>query len=199
MPNKTVAIIPYKGNKSSKSRLRESWNNTKVDILLPILAEKVIQELNLSEYVSTIYLLTRNHNITLKGTYSILEDKEHDLNSALNKAVNSVSGENILIVMADLPFINSTIIDDIVKQLDKLEVVLAPSQDNGTSILAFNRKTPLEFVLGKDSSKKFKEQFTRKRLNFKILEHKKSFKDIDILDDVEFLPQSIKNKLEGNN
>ncbi|MFW9853261.1 MAG: hypothetical protein ACFFDS_09970, partial [Candidatus Thorarchaeota archaeon] len=89
-------------------------------------------------------------------------------------------------------------------KLHKMEgkIILAPTLDNGTSILSFNRSDKFPFLFGLNSALRFKEIFKKKGLNFEILIHENFYNDIDTFKDLikisklDFIPEWLKRILE---
>ena len=108
--------------------------------------------------------------------------------------------------MADLPLINTETITKIIK-LCKMEgkIILAPTLDNGTSILCFNKRVKFPFLFGKNSSLRFKEKFREDGLDFELLEHEEAYNDIDTfkdllkLSELKSIPEWLKKILESCN
>ncbi|MHA1304059.1 MAG: 2-phospho-L-lactate guanylyltransferase [Candidatus Heimdallarchaeaceae archaeon] len=181
---KVGVIVPYRGERTDKSRLRPNLDSQTVDELLLEMVQNVIYEIMKVSRIRNIYLLTKNANIGFNGNYRVFLDKQSDLNAAVAEAKEEIKEEIILIIMADLPLIKCEDIEIILNSLENYEVVIAPSGDNGTSVLGFHKHINLEFVFGNESSIKFKEQLEKHKIRFKLLKHKKSFMDIDELNDI---------------
>jgi len=183
---KTAFLIPYKGTNKAKTRLRRKLNGEIVDKLLFRLFGVVIQELSEMKIEKSIYILTKNANLHLNDNCTKIIDKKDDFNEAIVEAVKDLSEENIIIIMADLYKIRKKEIWRIIKLRKKYSVVIAPSENDGTSILAFSKKllSEIEFCFGNNSSLIFEKQFKQKGINYFKLRYKNVFKDIDNLEDI---------------
>jgi len=84
-----------------------------------------------------------------------------------------------------MPLIKSEDIEKILKlHQEKHEVVLAPTTDNGTSILCFNREINIPRFFGKHSALRFKEWFEENSIPHCILKNNDAFRDIDTFKDL---------------
>lgn len=182
---KIGVLIPYRGTNLDKSRLRESITSKVVDDLLYQMTQHVINVSTSLGEEYNIYLLTKNESVKFKGDFKILKDQGNTLNESIELSVDSLEEDTILIIMADLPLIRR---EDLVKivNLHKtgLEVVVAPSADNGTSILCFSSKLIFPFVFGINSALKYQKIFSEKRIKLRLLEYEKHYRDIDTFKDL---------------
>jgi 2-phospho-L-lactate guanylyltransferase len=197
-------LIPYRGTDTDKSRLRKNLTSKLVNELLYQMTQQVIDASTAFGGESRTYLLTKSNLIKFDGDYTILEDQGEALNDAIKLAVESLKEEIVIIVMADLPLIKKDNLEEIVN-LHKLngEVIIAPSDDNGTSLLCFNSKDSFSFVFGNNSAIKYQEIFTNKNIKFKILEHEYCYRDIDTFKDlieikkIVSIPSWLKNIIDA--
>ncbi|MHA2357201.1 MAG: 2-phospho-L-lactate guanylyltransferase [Candidatus Heimdallarchaeaceae archaeon] len=182
---RTGILIPFRGTKKDKSRLRNEISEEIVDELLERMIQHVIDVCMESEFEKEIYILTKNETIELEGDYRILQDQGEDLNDSINKARGLIEEDTIIIIMADLPFLNSRIVEQIINShKEDNQIVIAPSDDNGTSILCFNTKSNFPFVFGQKSSIRFEELFKKNNIDFLLLEYEETYRDIDTFKDL---------------
>ena len=191
--SKNAIIIPFRGLKKDKSRLRRDFSNETVERLLYSMVKRTLKVVMKLDYEKEIFLLTKNKNVKFDADYNLLLDEGEDLNEALEKALRKIKADNYVILMADLPLINKENIEYILSYIsEKKEVVLVKSQDNGTSVIAFPNKfsfiSPL--VFGANSSKRFIEIFEKNKIPFKLIEKAAWGMDLDTRKD---LKEIIKN------
>ena len=87
--------------------------------------------------------------------------------------------------MADLPLIKNEHIKEILDKVRNSEsIVLAATNDKGTSVLCFKKVIRFPFLFGLNSAEKFKEYFDRSRFSSLILNHEFAYQDIDTLKDL---------------
>jgi len=196
-------LIPYRGTQKDKSRLRIDLDDKLVDSLLNKTIKHVVKEVSKVRMEKTIYLLTKMENIDFNEINTILQDQSNDLNIAIEEAIREIEEEIIVIIMADLPLIKTENLEKIIKLHRKEgKIIIAPSPDNGTSILCFNKKIKFPFLFGKNSSLRFKENFKGNRIDFQLLTHEKSYNDIDTFKDLielsklNFIPDWLRKMLE---
>lgn len=183
-------LIPYRGTNKGKGRLRKDIDDSTVDNILFEMTQHIIEESSKIDYQNNIYLLTRNQNTEFKGSYNSLVDEGDDLNDAVSLASKKLEEDIVLVVMADLPLISKDELEKTIYLLQETNhVIIAPSQDNGTSLLGFVKGSLTEFVFGKNSSYKFQEIFETNKIPYHIFDYKKSFKDIDTFKDLTEIAQ----------
>jgi len=187
----TIAIlIPYRGTNKGKGRLRKDIDDSTVDNILFKMTQHIIEESSKIDCQNNIYLLTRNQNTEFKGSYNSLVDEGDDLNDAVGLASKKLEEDIVLVIMADLPLISKDEIEKTIYLIQETnQAIIAPSQDNGTSLLGFVRGSLTEFVFGKNSSYKFQEIFKTNKIPYHKLNYKKSFKDIDTFKDLTEIAQ----------
>ena len=190
----TVAfIIPFRGTNNDKSRLRLDLEDAIVEKLLFLMFQHVLSEINKVELDKVVYVVTKNTSLPINNKVILLEDNEHSLNAALTTAISKVTEDNIIIVMADLPYISSLELQNVSQiLLGETDVILVPTEDRGTSLLGL--KKPLSFPLsfGIKSFEKHISIMKSKGLTFFVPNDKELFRDIDTLKD---LKESFQNNL----
>ncbi|MHA1552516.1 MAG: hypothetical protein ACTSQC_11290, partial [Candidatus Heimdallarchaeaceae archaeon] len=121
----------------------------------------------------------------------ISEDQGNNLNDSLQKFAAKMNEDIIMIIMADLPLINNSHINNILETVEQEEkVIIAPAKDNGTSVLCFNRNTTFPFFYGKKSAKRLSDYLTKASINHQVLEYDFWYQDIDTLKDLIDLNQN---------
>jgi len=201
---KVGVLIPFRGTSLDKSRLRKSISSEVVDELLYQMTQQVIlASTSLSEDYNT-YLLTKNESVSFNGDFTTLKDQGEVLNDSIKLAKKSLEEDIILIVMADLPFVRKEDLERIAN-LHKTcrKVIIAPTSDNGTSLLCFNSKDSFDFVFGCNSAIEFQKIFTEKRIKFQLLKYEKYYRDIDTFKDlseiksIDFIPNWLKKIVDA--
>jgi len=192
-------LIPFRGTVTDKSRLRKEITKDIVDKLLKQMIQHVIKECMELEFEKNIYVLTKNDTVVLEGDYIILQDQGENLNDAIKKAKGKLEEDMLIVIMADLPFLKNEVVERIINMYRKKnQIIIAPSNDNGTSILCFDTNANFPFVFGQKSSMHFQELFKNNNLQYTLLDYEISFKDIDTLKDLieigrlESLPEWLK-------
>lgn len=182
---KKAILIPYRGTISDKSRLRSNLKEELLEKLLKQVTQNVINKTLQVKDVSKVYILTHKPDLEFQGNYYILKDKADELNSSILKALDFVSEEIIAIVMADLPLLTSTDIEEIFEEHIKMnKVVLAPTEDKGTSIICFDKVIKFPGVFGKNSSIRFQEFFEKNKVGFYLKPYNETYRDIDTFKDL---------------
>ena len=178
-------VIPFRGTKLDKSRLRKDFEENLVEDLLQEMMQHVINEVSIIEEAQSIYLLTKKDIVNFEGNFEILKDIGNNLNDSLEKAFKFIEEENIIVTMGDLPLLNKK---DVMIVIEKIKegnnAVLAPTSDNGTSILGFSKHVSFPLAFGVNSALKFKEIFNERKIRHVILPHVKGYRDIDTFKDL---------------
>ena len=130
-------IIPYRGTVNDKSRLRSNLKDTSVEDLLYHMTQNLVDEISKIESSFNLYILTKKEELDFSGCFSVLQDKGEELNESLKEAFKEVQEDIIIIIMADLPLIKSEDLQFILnKYTNEKNIMLGPTPDNGTSIIA---------------------------------------------------------------
>ena len=100
--------------------------------------------------------------------------------------------QSILILMPDLPFLSTNFIQSLVNNINETEVLIVPSLSDdmmkrGTALLYMRRPDLIPFYFGETSNRRFIEEVKTKKLKFHVLESDLEAKDIDTLEDVQYL------------
>ncbi|MCE7743050.1 MAG: NTP transferase domain-containing protein [Candidatus Heimdallarchaeota archaeon] len=191
-------IIPYRGTVSDKSRLRSDLNLTILEQLLSNITQNVIYEALKVKGIDKVYVLTQKSELEFYGNFEILIDRVGDLNGSILTALREIDEETIVITMADLPLITSTHIENILENHIKTsDVVLAPTEDKGTSLVCFSKTHSFPGLFGKNSSLRFKEFFENNSIGIALLTYNEAYRDIDTFKDLikiannELLPNDL--------
>lgn len=185
-------LIPFRGTRKDKSRLRESMDDHLVDELLRAMFIHVLNEVVQIKLDKTIYILTtKKHLDFCRYKHEIINDTGDNLNKSLTEAIIHVKEEIVVIIMADLPLVTKKEILVTIQNLQRYDVVIAPSDDKGTSVLAFKRNINCPFLFGKNSSLNFLRYFKKTRHKVKMLKYSQKFRDIDTFKDILHLQNII--------
>jgi len=178
-------IIPFRGTISDKSRLHSVLNHKMLEKLLSLVTQRVIKESLQVEGINQVYILTQRDRLPFQGEYKLLKDKGNDLNSSVFTAIEEVHEKIVVIVMADLPLITSDKIQEIIQEHIKSgKVVLAPTEDKGTSVLCFDKQCNFPGLFGKESSMKFIEYYNNNSVGVSLMEYDEAYRDIDTFKDL---------------
>ncbi len=191
-------IIPYRGTILDKSRLHSVLDLKILEQLLNKVTQNVLNEVLQIEGIDKVYVLTHKSELEFQGNYDLLKDKGKELNDSILHALDDIEQEIVTIVMADLPLIKSTHIEEILEDYLKTNsVILAPTEDKGTSIICFNKTYGFPGLFGKNSSLKFKDFFERNPEGIILKTYREAYRDIDTFKDLikiannELLPNGL--------
>ena len=193
------AIVPIKPLRRGKSRLasvlsekdREQLNQTLLIKTIRCLKEiKEIDQILIVSYDPSALTISRDY-----GVRTVQESPNTNINKALRKGTMAAMAFNvssILIVPADLPFIEPEVIRGMLAKSQKQpEIIITPDRRmNGTNALFINPAGILEYDFGNWSFSKHVEQAERKKIRIEIYNNDKLSFDLDIPEDLEYLRQS---------
>ena len=87
--------------------------------------------------------------------------------------------------MADLQLLKTEDVERVIIEVKQNhKIVLAPTFDNGTSILGFYKDMLFPLLFGDNSAKKFQKMFLEKDIENKLLTYSDRYKDIDTFKDL---------------
>ncbi len=193
------AIVPIKPLRRGKSRLasvlsekdREQLNQTLLIKTIRCLKEiKEIDQILIVSYDPSALTISRDY-----GVRTVQESPNTNINKALRKGTMAAMAFNVsslLIVPADLPFIEPEVIRGLLAKSQKQpEIIITPDRRmNGTNALFINPAGILEYDFGNWSFSKHVEQAERKKIRIEIYNNDKLSFDLDIPEDLEYLRQS---------
>jgi 2-phospho-L-lactate guanylyltransferase len=193
------AIVPIKPLRRGKSRLatvlsekdREQLNQTLLIKTICCLKEiKEIDQILIVSYDPSALTVSRDY-----GVRTIQESPNTNINKALRKGTMAAIAFNvssILIVPADLPFIEPDAIRELLSKSQKPpEIVITPDRRmNGTNALFINPIGILDYDFGMWSFRKHVEQAERKKIRIEIYNNDKLSFDLDIPEDLDYFKQS---------
>ena len=132
------AVIPYK-KENAKSRLSSVLTLAEREEFVELMLKDVISALSKAK-VDNIDILTTSANGVADDIKANVIENKAGLNEALNEYLAGIN-EPVMIIMADLPLINSHHIHDITT-MDK-DITIVPGKGGGTNILHI--KEPAQF------------------------------------------------------
>jgi 2-phospho-L-lactate guanylyltransferase len=193
------AIVPIKPLRRGKSRLatvlsekdREQLNQTLLVKTITCLKEvKEIDQILIVSYDPGALTISRDY-----GVRTIQESPNTNINKALRKgtlAAKAFNASSILIIPADLPFIEPESVRGLLRKAKKPpEIVITPDRRmNGTNALFLNPAGILDYDFGVWSFRKHVEQAEQKKIRIEIYNNDRLSFDLDIPEDLEFLRQS---------
>lgn len=193
------ALIPVKKLTHAKSRLSKEMSEKARSELVLSMLKHVISVLTSCQDITKIIVVTTDEKVSkfaLSLHVSVEAEKIEGHNPALTSAAKKEDKEEIdglLTISADLPLLTQ---DDIQKMLEfsiLYDVVLAPSNDNGTNAIVLKKPLLLPYRFGKNSFEKYKDEALKREIEFVIYQNPTISFDVDTIDDVNEL-----NKQKNN-
>lgn len=154
---KTCAIIPLKELKKSKSRLSNFLKDKeRIELTLNMLRDVVEAFFN-SGKVNQIFIISQDQSLDLDNEiinkFEVIFDPS-TLNDSLERQIKNLKEYAAkIIVPCDIPLISKDDVDAVYKMLERYDVIISPSCDSGTNLLAIkgDLRFKLEFGEGKKS------------------------------------------------
>jgi 2-phospho-L-lactate guanylyltransferase len=199
------AIVPIKPLRRGKSRLSAVLSESEREKLNQSLLIKTISCLKEIKEIDQILVVSYDPNaLNISrdfGARTIQESHNTNINKALRKgsiAAHTFNVSSVLIIPADLPYINADAIRQLLGKAGKPpEIVITPDRRmNGTNALYINPVGILDYDYGMWSFRKHVEQAERKKIRVEIYNNDTLSFDLDIPEDLEFLKQNDNNNSE---
>lgn len=196
------AIVPLKSLRASKSRLSSHLNvEERLELTLAMFKD-VITTFSRCKAINNIIVVTPEGEISKYCSFPHKVDVIYDygkgqipaVEMAVNYTIRRYSPHILLIAVADMPLAKPKHIYEILELAQKENtIVLAPSMDGGTNILAENPPKTIKLMYGKNSFKKHVEYARRLGFNVAVYETLETGLDVDTLMDVKVLIRLCKN------
>ncbi|MBU3954816.1 MAG: 2-phospho-L-lactate guanylyltransferase [Proteobacteria bacterium] len=190
------AIVPIKPLRRGKSRLssvlseqnREGLNQYLLNSTLDCLSNiPEIDQIIVVSYDPTVLTLARKY-----GVRTVLESRNSNINRALRKATIAavaVKATKVLIVPADIPFLNKSSIYEVIGMTgDSPEIIIVPDRkSSGTNLMLINPIGAIKYDFGEWSFRKHIEQAERKKVKVKVCRCDNLTFDLDWPEDWDYL------------
>lgn len=169
-----LAIIPVSKFSEAKTRLSPSLSPSEREGLLKSMLMDVTNSLRC--YVDDIVVISSDFDVlnfakTL-GINVILEEEDvNGLNDALNQVINSFKDNynKMIITPADIPLISFTNLENLIQDVKKYDILIAPSKGAGTNVLSF-KPGSINIKFGEYSFFKHLSEAQNNDLSYKIYE-----------------------------
>ena len=148
-----VAIVPLKQGASQKSRLSQSLDPAQRAALTEALFTRVLEALSVSKAVSQVIVLSPLDPQRREAHW--VRDEGRGLNEELMALRAQHPDRNVLIVHADLPFLEAADIEDLLVAAESAGIAIAPDKFGiGTNALALKADSVIDLRFGEESFSK---------------------------------------------
>ncbi len=169
-----LAIIPVSKFSEAKTRLSPSLNSYERENLLKAMLMDISNAIR--EYVDDIIVISSDCDVltftkTLKINSISENEKVNGLNDALNQVINLFKEEydKMIIIPADIPLISFTNLENLIFNVKKYDVLIAPSKGAGTNAISF-KPGSIDLKFGKYSFFKHLAEVKKNNLTYKVYE-----------------------------
>lgn len=152
------AVVPVQRLDLAKSRLAQVLSPVERSALVLRLLDNVLPALDGSELVTAIIVVSPDsaalNHAAARGAIPLMQEGS-GLNAAIRQArevAREDDAEELLIVLADLPFLTTAIVDDLLEASAGADVTLAPDRHGtGTNALVLRPLDAIEPIFGAGS------------------------------------------------
>lgn len=188
------ALIPLKTPGCGKTRLRSKLSSADRKELAEVLLTKVLNALVASRLVDKIAIVTTSAIHCPTGVVHIV-DPETNLNDAIthgSQQLATAGAEEMLVIHADLPLIQSNDIDTFIAAGRRQKIALASDHHGtGTNAIYLNPLDEFRFNFGRNSFKQHCLLAKRLGLTPALNQARGLQFDLDTLDDLEYLQNEV--------
>jgi 2-phospho-L-lactate guanylyltransferase len=185
-------VIPVKPFDEGKTRLADTLPpHARADLMRELLTG-VLAQVRESGLLAGTVVISRDEDVLDLARSSgaqILHETGAGLNAALDEAraiITARGADAMLTLPADLPLLTA---DDILQiydlALSDVEVVIAPSYDDGTNALLLCPPNAMEFAFGQDSFRRHLQQAVSSGRRYAVYRSKTLDQDVDVPADLE--------------
>lgn len=195
------AIVPVKSLRRGKSRLSGVLSDEERSELNNDLLTKTLNCLKSIPRIDQTLVISYDPEVLAKArefdAMTVQEGQKTNINNALRRATVAAKAYNatkIIIIPADLPFINKEEVEDFLAQEgNPPEIIISSDRHSeGTNALFINPIGILEYNFGPWSFRKHIEQAERKKIMVKIKNMESLTFDLDVPEDLEIFMNTSK-------
>lgn len=188
------ALVPAKALVEAKGRLAGALSEAERRELALAMLEDVLAALKAVPAIDTIAVVSPDDDVltlaeSLGATTVVEPPNVRGINQALSLAFNVMSpiSEVLLVVLADVPEITPADVQAALDVLPERGVVICPSYDKGTSLLAMRPPGVIPFRFGPQSFALHKREAAARSIPAEVLRIERLARDIDTPDDLRGL------------
>ena len=186
-------IIPIKPLKNAKSRLSPVLLPEQRYELAQAMFRHVLAVTTTVQHVTGVLVISRDPKALAiareMGAKTLQEGAMSNLNPALLRAtmvVKSWRADAVLVLPADLPFINADDINAMIVHKGERSIVIATDRErDGTNALLVRPPGAIEYEYGRGSYRRHLENAERAGLRVQVYESDRMTLDIDVPDDLD--------------
>jgi 2-phospho-L-lactate guanylyltransferase len=188
------ALVPAKALDQAKGRLAAILGKDERRLLTLAMLEDVVRALQAAASIDSIAVVSPDGDVRALaselGAATIEEPANvRGINQGLTYALGVMSPrpEALVVVLADVPEINSADVETVMDALPERGLVICPSHDKGTGLLAMRPAGVIPFRFGPQSFSLHKREAAAQGLRAEVVRAESLARDIDSPDDVRAL------------
>jgi 2-phospho-L-lactate guanylyltransferase len=189
-----TAIVPAKALDQAKGRLAAILGESERRELALAMLEDVVRALRSASSIDSVVVVSPDADVRSLGLEfgaAAIEEPAsvRGINQALSFALDSLSPrpDALLVVLADVPEILVADVEDALSRLPERGLVICPSHDKGTGLLAMRPAGLVPFRFGPLSFSLHKREAAAQKLPIEVVRAESLARDIDSPDDLRAL------------
>jgi 2-phospho-L-lactate guanylyltransferase len=189
-----TAIVPAKALDQAKGRLSAMLGEAERRELALAMLEDVVRALQSARTIDGVVVVSPDVEVralaSALGARSIEEPASvRGINQALSYALAALEPrpESLVVVLADVPEMRAEEVDEAVAALPERGIVVCPSHDKGTGLLAMRPAGVIPFRFGPQSFSLHKREAAAQKLPVEVVRAESIARDIDSPDDLRAL------------
>lgn len=189
-----TAIVPAKALDQAKARLAAILGESERRELALAMLEDVVRALQAVASIDNVVVVSPDADVRALaselGASAIEEPASvRGINQALSHALDSLSPrpDALVVVLADVPEIRVADVEEALSQLPERGLVICPSYDKGTGLLAMRPAGLVPFRFGPQSFSLHKREAAAQKLPIEVIRAESLARDIDSPDDLRAL------------
>jgi 2-phospho-L-lactate guanylyltransferase len=189
-----TALVPAKALDQAKGRLAAILGEAERRELALAMLEDVLRALQSAASIDDVVVVSPDADVRALATQlgaSAIEEPANvrGINQALSFAPDSLEPkpDALVVVLADVPEIQVDDVEDALSQLPERGLVICPSHDKGTGLLAMRPAGLVPFRFGALSFSLHKREAAAQKLPIEVVRAESLARDIDSPDDLRAL------------
>lgn len=189
-----TALVPAKALDQAKGRLAAILGESERRELALAMLEDVVRALQSAESIDSVVVVSPDGDVRALAVglgASAIEEPGgvRGINQALSFALESLSPtpDGLVVVLADVPEILVADVEDALALLPERGLVICPSHDKGTGLLAMRPAGLVPFRFGAQSFSLHKREAAAQKLPIEVVRVESIARDIDSPDDLRAL------------
>lgn len=197
-------VVPVKSPCNAKQRLSDVLDHHQREELACHLYQHTLSYLRAHFPEHDVLVVSESQDVlqasSAMGCKTLLQTDDMGLNGAMEQAASEVSQQGyqaMMMLPADLAFLSSDEISQILQNRDHSELILAEANDGGTNALLVQPPNAIRFRFGLNSAQAHQREAAKANLRVRVLKLPLIAVDIDKASDLAIARQAKSKALQG--